>query len=163
MGPRPLPPSPAGLVANRHPTRRCTGSSTGLHGPGESHEVSQDSRTPRPRVSRAFPNWPNQLALGYAFRRSQPMTHARTDDGQPQIPQHQQLSNKSMHKSNTEKFRQPVPKRIFSRSRQPFSDLPLQFCAEHSKLAKETTLQRYPPSPRDPSRLNLPRGPSDSY
>ena len=29
-GLRPLPPSPAGLVANRHPTRRCTGSSTGL-------------------------------------------------------------------------------------------------------------------------------------
>ena len=55
MGPRPLPPSPAGLVANRHPTRRCTGSSTGLHGPGESHEVSQDSRTPHRPVSNRSP------------------------------------------------------------------------------------------------------------
>ena len=51
----PLPPSPAGLVSNRHPTRRCTGSSTGLHGPGESHEVSQDSRTPHRPVSNRSP------------------------------------------------------------------------------------------------------------
>ena len=50
-GLRPLPPSPAGLVATWHPAGRRTGFSTGL----ARARVSQDSRTPRGPASNRLP------------------------------------------------------------------------------------------------------------